>query len=200
MSAARAVTATFARPSFALAVTRLGSGTVTSSPAGISCGATCSASFTGGTSVTLTAVPATGFGFTGWSGACNGASTCTVTMNAAASVTASFSALATFTDNPLVAGSTPMKATHISELRTAVNAARTRNGLTVSAWTDPVLTPGSVTIKAIHVVELRTALNQVYTRLGRTLPAYTDPTIVPGQTASKAAHIQELRKAVTALP
>src|SRR5439155_65795 len=48
--------------------TGTGSGTVTSSPAGISCGTTCSASFTSGTMVTLTAAPAAGSTFTGWSG------------------------------------------------------------------------------------------------------------------------------------
>src|SRR5262249_43617532 len=68
-----------------------GSGTVTSNPAGISCGATCSASFTNGTSVTLTAAAAAGSTFTGWSGACTGtATTCTVAMSAAQTVTATF--------------------------------------------------------------------------------------------------------------
>ena len=49
-----------------------GSGTVTSSPAGINCGATCSASFPAATVVTLTAAPAAGSTFAGWSGACSG--------------------------------------------------------------------------------------------------------------------------------
>jgi hypothetical protein len=45
-----------------------GSGTVTSSPSGISCGTTCSASYASGTSVTLTASPASGSSFAGWTG------------------------------------------------------------------------------------------------------------------------------------
>ena len=45
-----------------------GSGTVTSNPAGINCGSDCSASFTNGTSVTLTATPASGSTFAGWEG------------------------------------------------------------------------------------------------------------------------------------
>lgn len=68
-----------------------GSGTVTSSPAGINCGASCSASVTSGASVTLTPTPASGSVFSGWSGACSGTANCTLTMDAAKSATATFS-------------------------------------------------------------------------------------------------------------
>ena len=67
-----------------------GSGTVTSAPAGIDCGATCSDSFAGNSTVTLTATPAAGSAFAGWGGACSGTGACTVTMNAAKTVTATF--------------------------------------------------------------------------------------------------------------
>jgi hypothetical protein len=67
-----------------------GTGTVSSTPAGISCPGTCSASFAGGTSVTLTASAAAGSTFAGWSGACTGTASCMVTMSAAQSVTATF--------------------------------------------------------------------------------------------------------------
>jgi uncharacterized repeat protein (TIGR02543 family) len=71
-----------------------GKGTVTSSPSGITCGRDCSEAYASGTSVTLTATPATGSTFTGWSGACSGTSTtCTVTLNQASSLTASFKKL-----------------------------------------------------------------------------------------------------------
>ncbi len=77
---------------YQLTVTLAGTstGTVTSSPAGISCQPTCKASFTSGTSVKLTAVPAKGAFFAGWSGACKGTAACTLTMNANKSVTATF--------------------------------------------------------------------------------------------------------------
>jgi len=69
-----------------------GSGTVTSVPSGINCGAACIAPFAGGTSVTLTATPAAGSILTGWSGACSGAgASCSFVMNADTSVTANFS-------------------------------------------------------------------------------------------------------------
>lgn len=81
-----------------------GAGTVTSSPAGISCGSTCAASFSSGTSVTLTAVATSGT-FAGWSGACSGTGTCTVTMSANRAVTATFDPpVSNFTLTAAVAG------------------------------------------------------------------------------------------------
>jgi len=92
MDAAKSVSASFALQSFALNVTKAGSGagTVTSSPAGISCPATCSASYLYNTSVTLTASPGGKSRFGGWTGDCSGTSTCVVSMTAAHSVTATF--------------------------------------------------------------------------------------------------------------
>jgi List-Bact-rpt repeat protein len=87
------VTATFnPLPTYTLTVTKQGPGTVSSSPNGITCGSTCSASYVSGTVVTLTAVPKNGASFNGWSGGgCTGTGTCTVTLSAAVSVNASFS-------------------------------------------------------------------------------------------------------------
>jgi virginiamycin B lyase len=68
-----------------------GTGTVTSQPAGIDCGATCSGNYATGTSVTLSANAASGSTFAGWSGDCSGATTCTVSMTQARTVTATFS-------------------------------------------------------------------------------------------------------------
>jgi endoglucanase len=84
---------------FALTLTKAGagSGTVTSSPAGINCGSTCSANYSSGTSVTLTAAAASGSTFGGWSGACTGTAACTVSMTAARSVTATFNTSGTTT-------------------------------------------------------------------------------------------------------
>jgi hypothetical protein len=76
-----------------LTVTKAGTGggTVTSSPAGIDCGATCSASFGAGAAVTLSATASAGSIFAGWSGGgCAGTGSCTVTLDAATTVTATF--------------------------------------------------------------------------------------------------------------
>src|SRR6266571_3586817 len=79
------------RPTLSVVRQGAGSGTVTSSPAGINCGATCSASYDSGTVVTLTATPAGDSTFTGWSG-CDtvSGSTCSVTMSGSRVVTAAF--------------------------------------------------------------------------------------------------------------
>ena len=73
-----------------------GSGTVTSDPAGIDCGSDCSAGFPHGTSVTLTATPASGSTFAGWEGeGCSGTGPCTVAMDRVREVTSIFGLAAT---------------------------------------------------------------------------------------------------------
>ena len=70
-----------------------GTGTVVSAPAGINCGVDCQEAYGSGTLVTLTASPASGSRFTGWSGGCSGTSACTVVGNAAVTVTATFNTM-----------------------------------------------------------------------------------------------------------
>ena len=85
-----------APPTYALTVVTAGTGSGTVSGGGISCPGTCSKSFTAGQTVSLTAAPASGSTFTGWSGGgCAGTGTCSVTVNAATSVTATFDKKAT---------------------------------------------------------------------------------------------------------
>lgn len=98
MDSKKSVSATFAVP-YTLTVTKAGTGTgtVTSSPAGISCGLDCAQDYASGAVVDLTASPGSGWAFLGWSGACTGTGTCTLTMDAAKSVTATFGAGHTLT-------------------------------------------------------------------------------------------------------
>lgn len=94
MTEARAVKASFALKRYTLTVEKRvdpQAGTITSSPAGISCGADCSADFDHGTKVTLTATPDDGGRFIAWSGVCWGsAPTCTVDMTWSPTVSADF--------------------------------------------------------------------------------------------------------------
>ncbi len=84
------ITTTTVSETFALNVSTTGNGTVTSSPSGIDCGNDCSESYSKNTQVTLTATPGSDSNFSGWGDACTGTTTCTVTLDAAKTVTASF--------------------------------------------------------------------------------------------------------------
>ncbi|MCP4358984.1 MAG: DUF11 domain-containing protein [Chloroflexi bacterium] len=72
-----------------------GSGMVTSDPAGVDCGITCTLALTSNSVVTLTAVA--NISFSGWSGACAGTGSCLLTMTETKKVTATFSAVNTST-------------------------------------------------------------------------------------------------------
>jgi hypothetical protein len=143
-------------PSAQVTVTRAGSGsgTVTSDPSGINCGNACTASFTAVPSVTLTATPASGSAFGGWSGACTGsAATCTFSTSNPAqyrvtatfnSTTPSFSLAVTppsFSVQQGGSGSATVNVTREGGFSAAVNLAFSGapNGLTITA------NPASVT-------------------------------------------------------
>ena len=91
------VTANFVLNMYTLTANKagIGNGTVTSTPAGIQCDTSCNTATSmqvgDGNTVTLIATPDAQSVFTGWSGACTGTGSCTVTINSAnASVTANF--------------------------------------------------------------------------------------------------------------
>ena len=103
-----------------------------------------------------------------------------------------------FTDNTLTAGVTPLKAVHVTELRTRIDQQRARVGLSGFAWTDPTLTGGATAIKAVHILEMRAAIVDLYARFNLTAPTFTDPSLTAG-TAIKRVHIQELRDALVVI-
>jgi len=102
-------TASTSSSNLSVTVGKVGTGTglVTSTPAGISCDPTCSATYVTGTSITLTATPSGGSTFSGWSGGgCAGTASCTIAGNGALTVTASFNLTAT-SPTPTSADTTP---------------------------------------------------------------------------------------------
>ena len=131
------VTATFkkATPKFALTIAKTGEGTIVSSPAGINCGSECNAEFTGGSSVTLTASPATGYAFNSWAGCTEHVGlTCKVTMAKALTVKASFVATPSLTVTKAGSGQGKVSATGIScdeNCSTATSAIKTGTSVTV---------------------------------------------------------------------
>ena len=106
MDAVKTVGATFVlKPVLTVTMQGMGTGTVTSAPSGISCGPDCSATYEPGTTVTLTASPASGSSFSGWGGACAGTGSCTLSMTEAKNVIAIFSVPVTLTVTLSGAGS-----------------------------------------------------------------------------------------------
>jgi hypothetical protein len=79
--------------SYTLTLSATGSGTGAVTGSGISCPGSCSQSYPAGTTVTLSPTPALGSTFSSWSGACTGSGSCTLTMDAAKSITATFTAV-----------------------------------------------------------------------------------------------------------
>ncbi|HEV3095334.1 MAG TPA: hypothetical protein VGY30_12600 [Solirubrobacteraceae bacterium] len=120
-----------------LTVNETGSGTVTSAPAGIDCGATCSASFLKGTRVTLTARPAA-HGKVAWEGCASepAVDECEVTVNAAMSVSAVFSVTleavmpvtATLSTVPASGGGGRPSQTPVSKPKPIVKSAKCKRG------------------------------------------------------------------------
>jgi fibronectin type III domain protein/dual-action HEIGH metallo-peptidase len=97
-----------------------------------------------------------------------------------------------FTDDPLVAQSTVIKAVHLAELRTAANAVRALAGLGAAGFTDAA--SAGVVVKAVHINELRSALDPALSSLGLPSGAWTD-TLAAGVLV-KAVHFQEIRERV----
>ena len=134
-----------------------------------------------------------------------GAGTATIRVTAAdpagLTATQSFAATVTvaFTDEPLRAGVTPIRAVHFTELRTRIDGVRVTAGLGRFAWTDPVLTAGVTRVRLVHLAELRSALAEAYVAAGRAAPSWLDASPSAGETPIRAAHVMELRTAVVAL-
>jgi hypothetical protein len=98
-----------------------------------------------------------------------------------------------FTEDPVTAWSTTVRALHLAELRIAVNALRVAAGLQPITFTEAIV-PG-VMIRSLHIVELRSALNTARAQLSLNPLTYTDPSLTSG-TVVKAAHVTDLRSGV----
>ncbi|HEU4886272.1 MAG TPA: CAP domain-containing protein [Thermoanaerobaculia bacterium] len=115
-------------------------------------------------------------------------------VNAGGSSGDSASALATtvmFTNDPL-AGGVAVRAVHLGELRTAVNAVRAQAGLSAGTYTDAAAT--GVVIKAVHITQLRSSLDAAMSALALTTGGWTDASL--SSVRIKATHVQEIRNRV----
>ena len=104
-------------------------------------------------------------------------------------------ALDNFTDSTLVAGSTPIKAIHMTELQNRVNTLRTFYGLSAYGFT--TITAGTTKLSGwtSHVNEIRTAIDQVCTASGKSHETWINFTV----NCPRADVIQQLRNVVLAL-
>src|SRR5262249_19007693 len=149
-------------PTFTVTVQKqgAGSGTVTSIPAGINCGATCTARFDAGSSVTLNAAAAPGSVFSGWSGAgCSGTGPCIVSGSAVVAavfkvavatvsltVTKSGTGTGTVTSNPSgISCGTVCSANFVAGSTVALTAAAA-GGSTFAGWSGACNGTGPCTI------------------------------------------------------
>lgn len=98
-----------------------------------------------------------------------------------------------YINDPIIAGSTAIKAVHVTRLRTAVNAVRVAAGMAPATFTDALA--AGVLIKLVHISELRSNLNAARAAIGVPALQYTDPSL-PAGTLVKASHIQVLRSGV----
>ena len=120
-------------------------------------------------------------------------------LSATQAFTVTVASRSPFTDDPIVAGVTPVRAVHFTELRAHIDALREEAGLGRFRWTDPVLRAGVTPVRLVHLLELREALGAAYTAAGRAEPRWTDAAPTAGTTPIRAAHLTELRAAVVAL-
>jgi len=117
----------------------------------------------------------------------------TVTLSTTVGVTLTHAftyGLTGFTDEPLLAGTSVLRAIHVTELREAVNALRATASLALFPFTDPSLT--GKRIRGVHLLELRTALDQARAALGRPVLTYK----YPPTGLVRATDVTELRNGV----
>ena len=108
-----------------------GAGSVVSAPGGINCGTVCSGAYLAGTAVTLTAAPASGSTFTGWSGGgCSGTAPCTISGNGSVAVTATFAAASVAPSTPSTAPSSSLSLVTSGDPATGPYAVEARTSTT----------------------------------------------------------------------
>jgi hypothetical protein len=102
-----------------------------------------------------------------------------------------------FTDDPLIAGVTPIRAVHVTELRSRIDVLRVRYGLPAYAFTNPSIVPGTSVLRAEDILELRMALSQAYAAAGFTPPTFSTTPAVGA--AVRIADIADLRSNIVTL-
>jgi uncharacterized delta-60 repeat protein len=101
-----------------------------------------------------------------------------------------------FTDDVLTAGTTMIRAVHVTELRARIDALRIHFGLAAYPYPAAPLTAFTTIAQGTHIDDLRTALSQAYAAAGLQIDGFTDSSLFLQKTFIKAVHVDELRNAV----
>jgi len=117
------------------------SGTVTSNPAGVNCGTSCTASFAPGTAVDLTASPAPGATFSGWSDACSGAGSCNLTLSSDEFAMVTFGSPGDFSVQPASVNLTAQRGGQVTDV---ITIAPINGSFTTAVQLSCALTPSPV--------------------------------------------------------
>lgn len=96
----------------------------------------------------------------------------------------------TFTDPALLG--LPISATHLQEIRSAVNAVLTAAHVPTAQFGS--ITPHVTTVSLTHINEIRDALTRAYRGIGKPDPTYSEN--LTTSTKIKATHFEELRNLV----
>ena len=101
----------------------------------------------------------------------------------------------------VAANVTALKAIHVNELKTAIDAERTRRSQGAYAWTGfPAVIGNAAGVLKTHLDQLRLAIAVgLCSTDSAVTPAWTDTTITVNATPDKAVHINELRQQLNAL-
>ena len=166
-----------APPNPILSVLVEGNGSVTSNPAGISCGDSCNAAFQGSPQITLAAAPSPRSAMRAWSGDCSGSGPCTVTVSANRSVTATFEAAER--SGPIFSSAQSDSQSFVRFYNTGSTAGtvtvtlnNAATGQTLGQWTSPTIPAGAA--PQFPVTTLESALPP-----GTVKPAYYAAIIRP---------------------
>jgi glucose/arabinose dehydrogenase len=204
VTSATAVTATFDRQIFTLSTGIVGSGSggVASTPAGIMCPSTCAAGYPSGTAVALTASPAAGSSFTGWSGGgCTGTGQCNVTLSGNTAVTAIFSAVVGLSVSVAGPGTVTSRPAGIACPSTCTSTFAVGSTVTLTAVAGAAATfsgwsgacAGTTGLCSLAMTSSKSVGAAFATSIGN---VFTDDPLVPRVTAVKAVHVTELRLAI----
>lgn len=158
------------------------SGAVTSSPAGINCGASCTATFAPGTAVSLIASPASGSTFSGWSSACTGAGSCNLTLNSDDFVAATFGSPGDFSVQPASVNLTAQRGGQVTDVITIAplnGSFTTAVQLSCSVTSSPVNSSPALATCSLSPTTVTPGANPVTSTLTITAPSQSARLILP---------------------